>query len=113
MDAFLDSCVAAGFRVNLGYCIREKPNDAATLANLTAQINRYKSHPAIMAWYLADEPGGAGIKNSTLLPKYKAIRSADDTGKPVSMVFCTTQAADYLEMLDVIMVDPYPVPGSR
>jgi hypothetical protein len=114
MDAFLDSCVAAGFRVNFQLIAFEsKPNDAGTLANLTAQINRYKSHPAVMAWYLADEPGGSGIKNSTLLPKYKAIRAADETGKPVSMVFCTTQAADYLEMLDVIMVDPYPVPGSR
>jgi hypothetical protein len=28
------------------------------------------------------------------------------------MVFCTTQAANYLEMLDIIMVDPYPIPGS-
>lgn len=63
--------------------------------------------------YLADEPGGSGIKPATLLPKYKAVRAADETGKPVSMVFCTTQAAAYLEMLDVIMVDPYPVPGSR
>lgn len=114
MDAFLDSCVAAGFRVNFQLIAYEsKPNDAETLASLTAQINRYKSHPAIMSWYLADEPGGQGIKNTSLLPKYKAVRAADETGKPVSMVFCTTQAADYLEMLDVIMVDPYPVPGSR
>jgi hypothetical protein len=53
MDAFLDSCVAAGFRVNFQLIAFEsKPNDAGTLANLTAQINRYKSHPAIMAWYL-------------------------------------------------------------
>jgi hypothetical protein len=114
MDAFLDSCVAAGFRVNFQLIAFEsKPNDAGTLANLTAQINRYKSHPAIMAWYLADEPGGSGVPPATLLPKYKAIRAADESGKPVSMVFCTTQAAAYLEMLDVIMVDPYPVPGSR
>ena len=50
--------------------------------------------------YLADEPGGQGIKNTTLLPKYNAIRDADPDGHPVTMVFCTTQAANYLEMLD-------------
>ena len=60
----------------------------------------------IMSWYLADEPKGQGITNTSLLPKYNAIRAADASGKPVSMVFCTKDAADYLEMLDVIMVDP-------
>lgn len=84
----------------------------ATLANLTTQINRFKGHPAVMSWYLADEPGGQGIANTSLLPKYRAIRAADPSGRPVSMVFCTTQAASYLEMLDVIMVDPYPIPNG-
>ena len=159
MTSFLDGAAAAGFRVNfqlIGF--EQKGNDAGTLANLTAQIERFKDHPAIMAWcvlvllwwrggegeeaerrstvvqkyssivrcssvqvcsssippprYLADEPGGQGIKNTTLLPKYNAIRAADPDGHPVTMVFCTTQAANYLEMLDIIMVDPYPIPGA-
>ena len=37
---------------------------------------------------------------------------ADPNGKPVTMVFCTRNAASYLSMLDIIMVDPYPIPGS-
>ena len=48
MDAFLDSAAAAGFRVNfqlIGF--ESKGNDAGTLANLTAQINHFKGHPAI------------------------------------------------------------------
>jgi len=113
MTAFLDEAAATGFMVNFQLIGFEKlGNDAGVLANLTAQIKRFKDHPAIMAWYLADEPSGQGIPNTTLLPKYRAIRQADPGGKPVSMVFCTTNAIDYFSMLDIIMVDPYPIPGS-
>ena len=51
MTSFLDGAAAAGFRVNfqlIGF--EQKGNDAGTLANLTAQIERFKDHPAIMAW---------------------------------------------------------------
>ena len=112
MQAFLDRCHAVGFKVNYQLIAFEKlGNDAATLANLTAQINRFKDHPAILAWYLADEPGGQGIPPATLKAKYEAIKAADKT-KPVSMVFCTQQAKSYLDVLDLIMVDPYPIPGG-
>jgi hypothetical protein len=113
MTAFLDEAAATGFMVNFQLIGFETlGNDAGVLANLTAQIKHFKDHPAILAWYLADEPSGQGIPNTTLLPKYEAIRQADPGGKPVSMVFCTRNAADYLSMLDIIMVDPYPIPGS-
>ena len=105
-QAFLNRCLELGFKVNYQLIAFEKMgNDQATLANLTQQVKRFKDHPAILAWYLADEPGGQGIPPETLKPKYDAIKAAD-TSKPVSMVFCTNQAKQYLDVLDLIMVDP-------
>ena len=47
MDSFLDNAAAAGFRVNFQLIGFEKlGNDAATLANLTKQIDHFKAHPA-------------------------------------------------------------------
>jgi len=74
MTTFLDGAAAAGFRVNFQLIAFEKlGNDAATLANLTAQIKTFKDHPAVMAWYLADEPSGQGIANTSLMPKYEVL----------------------------------------
>ena len=54
---FLDRAAAAGSHVHFQFTAFETlPNDEGTLANLTAQVNRFKAHPAILAWYLADEP---------------------------------------------------------
>eukprot|EP00937_MAST-01D_sp_MAST-1D-sp2_P001715 g1715.t1 len=113
MGRFLDRCAEVGFFVNYQLIAFESlDNSPGVLANLTAQVARFKDHPAVLSWYIADEPGGQGIAPDTLRPKYDAIRKADPGGKPVSMVFCTDQAHAYRDMLDVIMVDPYPVPNG-
>jgi hypothetical protein len=85
-------------------------NDPATLSNITHQINKFKDHPALFGWYLADEPDGQGIAPSLLQPKYDLIKKLDPH-HPVSMVFCAGGAARYAAGLDLIMVDPYPVPN--
>ena len=72
MTAFLDGAHAAGAFVNFQLIAFEAlGNDEAVLSNLTAQIDHFKSHPAIVAWYLADEPGGQGIPPEDLAPKYQ------------------------------------------
>ena len=72
MTAFLDGAHATGASVNFQLIAFETlGNDEAVLANLTAQIDHFKSHPAIVAWYLADEPGGQGIPPEDLAPKYQ------------------------------------------
>jgi hypothetical protein len=50
---FLDLAAAAGSHVHFQFTAFETlPNDEATLANLTAQVNAFKGHPAVLAWYL-------------------------------------------------------------
>ena len=77
MTSFLDRCAAVGVSVNYQLIAFETlDNSDETLANLTAQIEAFKGHSAIISWYLADEPGGQGIAPETLKPKYDAVKKA-------------------------------------
>merc|ERR1719506_2021234 len=96
MDAFMDLALETGFQVHFQLiAFQSLPNSAEVLANLTSQINRYKSHPALLAWYLADEPDGAHTDPQLLQKKYNVIKQLDSS-HPVSMVFCSRGAASYL-----------------
>ena len=112
MDQFMDDCASIGFLVHfqlIAFASLE-PTDEV-MANITAQVERYKEHPALFAWYLSDEPDGSGISLEVLQPKYDLIKKLDPN-HPVSMVFCAGGAANYMDALDLIMVDTYPIPGS-
>ena len=112
MRAFLDRCAEIGYMVHFQLIAFEKlGNTADVLANLTAQIDAFKNHSALFGWYLADEPDGQGIAPSLLQPKYDLIKKLDPN-HPVSMVFCAGGAKNFIQGLDLIMVDPYPIPGS-
>ena len=79
---------------------------AANFAHLLPACMR-----AVLAWYLADEPDGAHIPPALFTAKYAKIKELDPH-HPVSMVFCSGGAKEYLSSLDMIMVDPYPIPNS-
>ncbi|GMI59773.1 hypothetical protein ScalyP_jg271 [Parmales sp. scaly parma] len=55
----------------------DSTNSPEIMANITAQVNRYKNHPALFAWYLADEPDGGGIPLEWLQPKYDLIKELE------------------------------------
>ena len=120
MHAYLDAALASGVHVHFALNAYESlSNTAEVLSNLTAVVNRYKAHPAILAWYLADEPDGAKIDPSLLQPKYDLLKRLDPS-RPVSMVFnlggspvapAPSNPLPYLSALDLAMVDPYPVPN--
>mmetsp|Transcript_26691 Transcript_26691/g.50592 ORF Transcript_26691/g.50592 Transcript_26691/m.50592 type:complete len:616 (-) Transcript_26691:170-2017(-) len=113
MDEFLDGALSLNFYVHFQLiAFEDLDNSDEVMANLTKQVEHFKGHPAVFGWYLADEPDGGGIEPNLLQPKYDLIRSLDAT-RPVSMVFCAGGASNYLSMLDLIMVDPYPIPGSH
>ena len=51
MTAFMDRCAEIGFLVHFQLIPFEQlNNDPATLNNLTAQVKRFKDHPALFGW---------------------------------------------------------------
>ncbi len=79
---------------------------------LVNEINRFKNHPALLAWYISDEPTGHGENPDSLKAIYDLIKSIDPY-HPVSIVFMAPkQARKYADAMDIVMADPYPVPNQ-
>ena len=74
------------------------------------KVMRYRNHPALLAWYLVDEPADAGVKPTDTMQIYQRIRQLDPY-HPVSLVNNRPHTfADYIGSSDVVAIDPYPVP---
>jgi hypothetical protein len=78
---------------------------------LINEIKAFRDHPALLAWYIADEPNGNKIEPDSLKKVYDLVRELDPW-HPASVVFTAPfmSAVKYADALDVVMADPYPVP---
>jgi hypothetical protein len=108
--AYLDAAQVAGLKVVLE--IDRKLVKAESSADVRQYVSRYKSHPALYGWYLADEPS----INSDLGPAspevagelYRVIKD-EDPKSPVAVAFAKTeQAEDFRQAMDVMLFDDYP-----
>ena len=86
-----------------------KTGDPVAVAGWVA---RYKSHPAISGWYLADEPSinaSLGYMQAPTLEKlYQAVK-AEDPSRPVVVAFSTSDdMASFSNTYDIGMWDEYP-----
>jgi hypothetical protein len=74
-------------------------------------LDRYANHPAIGAWYFADEPGREPV--AEVLARLELIRAADRT-RPIVVTInppVWPRGVDY-DLVDVGYQDTYPVPGQ-
>jgi hypothetical protein len=78
---------------------------------LKEEIKTFMNHPALLAWYISDEPNGFKIPPQSLEEIYRMV-SEIDPWHPVSIVFMAPflSSKKYANALDIVMADPYPVP---
>jgi hypothetical protein len=121
--AYMDRCAQLGMKVHynllsvtggggVGSKI-DSLSDTRKKELLLQEIETFKDHPALLAWYIADEPTGNKITPDSLLKIYELIKRIDPW-HPVSVVFMAPflSAKKYSNALDIVMADPYPVPRS-
>lgn len=111
--AYLDRCADLGLRVH--YDLREiaqaEPSPEKW-EKLRAQVEAVRDHPALLCWYLCDEPDGQGIPPARLEEAYRFVKELDPH-HPITMVFCVPpRAPDYVHGMDIMMADPYPIPNG-
>ena len=111
--AYLDRCAQVGMKVH--YDIRalaqSEPSEAKWAA-LRREVEMFRDHPALLAWYLCDEPDGQGIPPERLVEAYNFVKELDPY-HPITMVFCIpARAPDYVAAMDILMADPYPIPQA-
>jgi len=120
-EAYMDRCAALGMKVHyqlisiagrggIGstHISGLSPKDRWDL--LHYEVEHFKNHPALLAWYISDEPTGHGASPDTLKKIYEKIKSWDPY-HPVTIVFMAPrQARRYAGAMDIVMADPYPIP---
>jgi len=118
---YMEQCAALGMKVHyhvisvsggggIGSARIEGEVDKETL--LRAEIEAFRDHPALLAWYLSDEPEGQGVSVDTLERSYRIIRELDPY-HPITIVFMAPhRAVDYRNAMDIVMTDPYPIPND-
>jgi hypothetical protein len=121
--AYMDRCAEIGMKVHYnllsvsgGGGVTSKTEDFSEeekLELLTTEIKTFMDHPALLAWYISDEPNGNKIPPEKLEEIYSLIKSTDPW-HPVSIVFMAPflSSKNYADALDIVMADPYPVPNG-
>ncbi|MFA6101143.1 MAG: sugar-binding protein [Victivallaceae bacterium] len=77
------------------------------LNGLRDYVSEFRGHPAVLCWYLADEPDGSGIPPETVRKAYQIIKEVDPN-HPVC-VLVMGAFISYRSTADVIMADKYPI----
>lgn len=109
-DAYLDDAHRSGVKVMLEMPRRfVKSVDRAMVRHF---VTTHRDHPALLGWYLADEPsvnrdvGPLSPENAKVL--YEVIKSADGA-HPVAIAFGGREdPAPYSAAMDLMMFDRYP-----
>lgn len=119
--AYMDRCAQIGMKVHYnllsvsggggvsskieGLSYEEKQK------RLLEEIAAFRDHPALLGWYIADEPNGYKVPPAELEEIYQIINE-NDPWHPVSMVFMAPflSSREYEDAMDIVMADPYPLP---
>lgn len=119
--AYMDRCAQIGMKVH--YNLLSVSGGGGVGSNipglgfeakrerLLAEIATFRDHPALLGWYISDEPNGYKIPPKELEEIYKIVNE-NDPWHPVSIVFMAPVLASkkYADALDIVMADPYPIP---
>jgi hypothetical protein len=119
--AYMDRCAELGMKVHynllsvsggggVGSKI-EGLSDVEKRERLISEIKTFRDHPALLGWYISDEPNGKSITPEQLEDIYRTVKE-NDPWHPVSIVFMAPflTSKNYSDALDIVMADPYPVP---
>jgi len=110
--AYLDRAAAIGMKVNYqimwAYATELTDDD---IAKLRAEVEMLRDHPAVLAWYTADEPS---VEYVDRLTRVHNIIKELDPYHPISVVFYQggEHARQFRDAMDIVMADPYPIPNG-
>ena len=125
---WLDSCAACGVKVNYDlrydyYFRKLQVNDQGAIIGgdtwvdemepeqeriLRSEIEAFRDHPALLSWYIADEPPDSNLEKLAAMRRF--VKKLDPY-HPVTIVFHEGQhpSPEWHEITDVTWMDPYPV----
>jgi len=93
----------AGMRYTPGWLKSEEDAEA----RVRQVIERFRSHPSVLAWYLNDELPPTW--RDRLEDRYRLVRRLDPDHPTWAVLYQVDQLAEYRHTCDVLGTDPYPV----
>ena len=109
--SLMDAAAVEGMQILLElteYARRKPEPDYRAIAAL---VKRYRRHPALLAWYLVDEPAETKMAPASALAIYELIRELDPY-HPVYLVNNRSRTyAAYSDASDILAIDVYPIPN--
>lgn len=109
----LDKAQEVGLRVMVSAAVPFAGKLPAEREKLREVVLGLKDHPALLGWYLYDEPDGQGIAPSIIRDLHEAV-SEFDPDHPTWVVFDKPDAFHhYAGVSDLFMIDPYPLLATR
>ena len=82
----------------------------ALRAEVTERVKRFKDHPGLLGWYMADEPEINNVTVAWMKDMYDLIRELDPHHPCVVLNDTLPGVTQYAVAADVSMPDPYIVP---
>jgi len=122
--AFMDRCASLGLHVNYNVCgiaggggpenfRMEGLSKQQKMSMLKKEIEQFRDHPALLSWYIADEPDGRNLPPDSLVAYYQLIKELDPY-HPVSLLLSSPRnASQFKHVADIVMVAPKPVPQGN
>lgn len=77
------------------------------LEDIREFVGEYRSHPALLAWYMCDEPRGA-VWRASLQRVYQVVADADPYHPCVALDNSASTLLGLQKAADILWIDPYP-----
>lgn len=110
----LDACQEGGVKAFVyPTLVFSRWKDGVTQERVHQDLDLRRNHPAVLGWYVVDEPEGIGLAPvEPVRDMYQRIKEYDQD-HPCSLVIMSPMAAtDYNSACDIMWTDPYPIPGE-
>ncbi len=112
LESYLNACESYGLK---GLVPPGRVRDAAAFADGAhlANVPTLRSAPALLAWYLVDEPELQDIPAEVVAGGRADILELDSQSSIAIVVYRRERYSDYAGATDVLMTDIYPIRGAR
>lgn len=101
----LDAVQEAGLLASIGF----HGDDQAYLDHLCETVEKHKSHPAVLCWMLADEPGYNQMDLLVIHEAYKRVRKIDPNNPTYLVITDPRVYETFGRCCDVLAIDTYPI----
>lgn len=108
---WLDTCHEHRMKALVG--LYRPPVKQAEFEGAIRRIQKFREHPALLAWHTMDEPGWEkeSDRGDIYMPAAYEVCREHDPDHPVTAVFC--HFADpgwFIDSVDIVQADYYPIP---